>query len=132
MSRAFVKEAEDDESVNLPDRPVSAHPNLVTPEGLASIERTIDRFTAAYKPPLASTIRRPLPPRSASFGTGPRDWQRQSLSSHQRIALASILERRSLCDVGMDACRNFGSSERMRRIRPEARYRTYRLSLVQF
>ena len=49
MSRAFVKEAEDDEPVKLPDRPISPHPNLVTPEGLASIERTIDRFTAAYK-----------------------------------------------------------------------------------
>lgn len=33
----------------MPDRPISPHPNLVTPEGLASIERTIDRFTAAYK-----------------------------------------------------------------------------------
>ena len=49
MSRAFVKEAEDDEPVKLPDRPISPHPNLVTPEGLDSIERTIDRFTAAYK-----------------------------------------------------------------------------------
>ena len=33
----------------MPDRPISPHPNLVTPEGLASIQRTIDRFTAAYK-----------------------------------------------------------------------------------
>jgi transcription elongation GreA/GreB family factor len=49
MSRAFVKEVEDDQQVNLPDRPVSPHPNLVTSEGLAAIERTIDRFTAAYK-----------------------------------------------------------------------------------
>ena len=36
MSRAFVKEAED-ESVDLPDRPISPHPNLVTAEGLAAI-----------------------------------------------------------------------------------------------
>src|ERR1700722_18170751 len=48
MSRAFVKQAED-ESVDLPDRPISKHPNLVTPEGLAAIERAIDRFNAAYK-----------------------------------------------------------------------------------
>ncbi|HRD46602.1 MAG TPA: transcription elongation factor, partial [Caulobacter sp.] len=39
MSVAFTKE-EDYESVaaNLPDRPISPHPNLVTPEGLAAIE----------------------------------------------------------------------------------------------
>jgi hypothetical protein len=37
MSRAFVKET-DDQSVDLPDRPISPHPNLVTPEGLAAIE----------------------------------------------------------------------------------------------
>ena len=48
MSRAFVKEAED-ESVDLPDRPISPHPNLVTAEGLAAIQRSIDRFNAAYK-----------------------------------------------------------------------------------
>ncbi|HEY1982976.1 MAG TPA: transcription elongation factor, partial [Xanthobacteraceae bacterium] len=33
MSRAFVKET--DNAADLPERPVSAHPNLVTPEGLA-------------------------------------------------------------------------------------------------
>ena len=48
MSRAFVKEAED-ELVDLPDRPISPHPNLVTAEGLAAIQRSIDRFNAAYK-----------------------------------------------------------------------------------
>jgi hypothetical protein len=38
MSRAFVKEVES-EAVDLPDRPVSTHPNLVTAEGLAAIDR---------------------------------------------------------------------------------------------
>jgi transcription elongation GreA/GreB family factor len=37
MSRAFVKEHED-AIEELPDRPVSPHPNLVTPAGLAQIE----------------------------------------------------------------------------------------------
>lgn len=46
MSRAFVKET-DDSAVELPDRPVSFHPNLVTPEGLAAIEREIGRLGAA-------------------------------------------------------------------------------------
>jgi transcription elongation GreA/GreB family factor len=43
MSRAFVKDA-DDTFDELPDRPVSPHPNLVTPEGLAAIEATLTRL----------------------------------------------------------------------------------------
>jgi transcription elongation GreA/GreB family factor len=39
MSRAFVKESDGGEE-DLPDRPISPHPNLVTPEGLARIEAT--------------------------------------------------------------------------------------------
>jgi hypothetical protein len=34
---------------DLPDRPVSTPPNLVTAEGLAAIERTLGRFEAANK-----------------------------------------------------------------------------------
>jgi hypothetical protein len=48
MSRAFVKEVEY-EINDLPDRPVSTHPNYVTAEGLAAIERTLSRFEAANK-----------------------------------------------------------------------------------
>jgi len=49
MSVAFTKE-EDYESVaaNLPDRPISPHPNLVTPEGLAAIEAELASARAAY------------------------------------------------------------------------------------
>src|SRR5262245_9381685 len=44
MSRAFVKEADGVDAVeNLPERPVSAHPNFVTAEGLASIEVALER-----------------------------------------------------------------------------------------
>jgi transcription elongation GreA/GreB family factor len=43
MSKAFVKET--DESVEeLPDRPVSPHPNIVTREGLAAIEANVVRL----------------------------------------------------------------------------------------
>jgi transcription elongation GreA/GreB family factor len=42
MSRAFVKETDSEEVV--PHRPISSHPNLVTAEGLALIER---RLTSA-------------------------------------------------------------------------------------
>lgn len=49
MSVAFTKE-EDSESqaANLPDRPISAHPNLVTPEGLAALDAALAEARAAY------------------------------------------------------------------------------------
>ncbi len=37
MSRAFTRESDDDPGT-LPERPVSSHPNLVTPNGLAALE----------------------------------------------------------------------------------------------
>jgi transcription elongation GreA/GreB family factor len=44
MSSAFVKEADGNEVFeNLPERPVSANANFVTPEGLASIEAELER-----------------------------------------------------------------------------------------
>jgi hypothetical protein len=48
MSRAFVKEAEDT-TADLPDRPISEHRNLVTPEGLRAIEAALGRFEAAQR-----------------------------------------------------------------------------------
>ena len=56
MSRAFVKEVEQ-EIDDLPDRPVSVHPNFVTAEGLAAIERTLGRFEAANKAAVAKNDR---------------------------------------------------------------------------
>ncbi len=47
MSSAFTKEQEDDDPrEELPDRPVSPHRNLVTPEGLAQIEKELKRLHA--------------------------------------------------------------------------------------
>lgn len=44
MSRAFVKEPEGGEAYeDLPDRPISPHPNFVTPEGLALIDAALTR-----------------------------------------------------------------------------------------
>jgi len=48
MSRAFVKEAEDD-TAELPDRPISPHRNFVTEAGLAAIEAALGRFEAAHR-----------------------------------------------------------------------------------
>ncbi len=49
MSVAFTKES-DSEAVaaDLPDRPISSHPNLVTAEGLAAIEAELASARAAY------------------------------------------------------------------------------------
>ncbi|BBU61910.1 transcription elongation factor GreB [Methylosinus sp. C49] len=45
MSSAFTKEQDDDElRQELPDRPISPHRNLVTPEGLAMIEAELARL----------------------------------------------------------------------------------------
>jgi transcription elongation GreA/GreB family factor len=56
MSRAFVKDVEP-QTIGLPDRPVSTHPNLVTAEGLAAIERTLAHFEAANKAAIAKNDR---------------------------------------------------------------------------
>jgi transcription elongation GreA/GreB family factor len=40
MSRAFTRESDDDPGT-LPERPVSSHPNLVTPGGLAALEAQV-------------------------------------------------------------------------------------------
>jgi hypothetical protein len=56
MSRAFVKEVEP-ETIDLPDRTVSSHPNLVTAEGLAAIERTLSRLEAANNAAIAKNDR---------------------------------------------------------------------------
>ena len=49
MSVAFTKES-DSEAVaaDLPDRPISAHPNLVTPAGLAAIDTELSVAKVAY------------------------------------------------------------------------------------
>src|SRR4029079_8051493 len=45
MSRAFVREQDDpDVFDDLPDRPISPHPNLVTREGLDMIEAEVARL----------------------------------------------------------------------------------------
>lgn len=48
MSRAFVKEQDSPDVFDeLPDRPLSPHPNLVTARGLAAIEAEVARLQAA-------------------------------------------------------------------------------------
>ncbi|WP_112663553.1 transcription elongation factor GreA [Microvirga flavescens] len=48
MSRAFTKETEGGEAFeDLPDRPLSPHPNFVTPQGLEQIEAELVRLQDA-------------------------------------------------------------------------------------
>jgi len=50
MSVAFTKEQDyEATAADLPDRPVSTHPNLVTPQGLARIEAELATAQAAYR-----------------------------------------------------------------------------------
>jgi transcription elongation GreA/GreB family factor len=49
MNKAFVKETDDQRASNpLPDRPIPSEPNNVTAEGLAQIEKMIDRTEAEH------------------------------------------------------------------------------------
>lgn len=49
MSVAFTKEGDSEAfAADLPDRPISPHPNLVTSEGLAQIEAELTSARAAY------------------------------------------------------------------------------------
>ena len=48
MSRAFVKEQDTDHVDDLPERPISEHPNDVTETGLAQIERALASAGEAY------------------------------------------------------------------------------------
>src|ERR1043166_9976263 len=44
MSRAFVKEADDNPADELPGRPLSPHPNYVTPTGLAQLQSRVEEL----------------------------------------------------------------------------------------
>jgi transcription elongation GreA/GreB family factor len=55
VSVAFTKEEDyEAQAADLPDRPVSPHPNLVTPQGLAAIEAELAAARAAYSAAQAS------------------------------------------------------------------------------
>lgn len=69
MSRAFIKE-QDVDHPDLPQRPVSEHPNDVTEEGLAQIERALATANEAYAAAQASADRAAL----AAAGRELRYW----------------------------------------------------------
>jgi transcription elongation GreA/GreB family factor len=58
MSRAFVKERDGEDALDeLPERPISPHPNLVTAEGLAYIEAEIARLQQEHAAAQAASDR---------------------------------------------------------------------------
>jgi len=54
MNKAFVKGADEESVDDLPDRLISPHPNLVTPEGLAAIEAEMAHWDAERDAALAA------------------------------------------------------------------------------
>jgi transcription elongation GreA/GreB family factor len=56
VSRAFVRDS-DETPESLPERPVSSHPNFVTPRGLAQIEAQVQQLTAQRQAARASDDR---------------------------------------------------------------------------
>jgi transcription elongation GreA/GreB family factor len=79
MSRAFVKESDGSEAFEeLPDRPISQHPNLVTPEGLARMEETLARLHEQHAQAQASDDRAAL----AHLGRDLRYWTARRSTAH--------------------------------------------------
>lgn len=54
MSRAFVKQDNEESFDDLPERPVSEHPNYVTPEGLARIDSEVTRLSQEHAAAMAA------------------------------------------------------------------------------
>jgi transcription elongation GreA/GreB family factor len=70
MSRAFVKEQDGDSIEDLPERPVSEHPNDVTEAGLALIEQALTTAGEAYAKAQAAADRAAI----AAAGRDLRYW----------------------------------------------------------
>jgi transcription elongation GreA/GreB family factor len=88
MSRAFVKESEGSELDDLPELVVSPHRNLVTADGLQSIESTVERLEAGLTAARAAGDRESM----ARAERDLRYWR-------QRRATAEVVPAPALADV---------------------------------
>jgi len=77
MSRAFVKEDVSSGGDDLPERPVSPHPNYVTPQGLARIEAELVRLQTEFAAAQAAQDS----PRIAKAGRDLRYWTARRASA---------------------------------------------------
>jgi|SRR5262249_34069219 len=82
MSRAFVNENTYVDA--LPDRPVSAHPNLVTEQGMALIEQSLEAARRAYGEAQAAGDREGL----AKAGRDLRYWNARRATAELRSLTA--------------------------------------------
>ena len=73
MSSAFVKEPEGGEAFeDLPDRPISPHPNFVTPEGFSRIEAELEQLRREHAAAQEADDKASLRARRAICATGRR------------------------------------------------------------
>jgi transcription elongation GreA/GreB family factor len=84
MSRAFVNE--DTFVENLPDRPISEHPNLVTDHGLALIEAALEAARREYGEAQAAGDREAL----AKAGRDLRYWSARRATAQVRSPASGI------------------------------------------
>src|SRR5260370_17987312 len=94
MSRAFVK-GQDVDYVELPERPVSEHPNDVTEAGLAQIEDGLAKASEAYAIAQASADRAAL----AAAGPELRYWTARAAPARIVPAPADTSELRFRASV---------------------------------
>lgn len=85
MSRAFVKEGDGEE--DLPDLPLSPHPNYTTPAGR---EALLLRLSAAQRA-LTAAAADQAAGRVAADGLSPTHWQRQVRWLEARLAAAIVV-----------------------------------------
>jgi transcription elongation GreA/GreB family factor len=78
MSRAFVREQDADHVENLPDRPVSEHPNVVTENGMAQIEAALAEARTAHALAQASSDRASI----AATARDVRYWSARRATAH--------------------------------------------------
>ncbi|WEK51628.1 MAG: transcription elongation factor GreA [Candidatus Kaistia colombiensis] len=110
MSRAFVKEDDaTDGDAGLPERPISPHPNLVTPAGLAAIETEIASLGEALAAARAFDDGMAM----ATLARDIRYWQRRRASAEPVAAPAD------------SATVQFGSTVTI--LREDGRRQTYRI-----
>jgi transcription elongation GreA/GreB family factor len=84
MSRAFVNE--DSFVETLPDRPVSEHPNLVTEQGLAMIEHSLEAARKDYGKAQAAGDREAL----ARAARDLRYWSARRATAQLRVAARGV------------------------------------------
>ena len=115
MSVAFTREesAETAAEVELPDRPISPHANLVTASGLEALANAMAEYRAAYNAAHGIedvTERRRARPRWPSVRTNRRDFLRHRIARHFRSLPRQVADPRprdrlpsegpALCSLG--------------------------------